>query len=284
MSEIARLRETILKDYKRYTADDRFTFSCHRQIRCFNKCCADVNIFLTPYDVLRLKKNLGLTSEEFLERYTIVPIDRNQKYPVVMLEMVDSDEKRCPFVSDTEGCTVYDDRPWACRMYPVGLASPKDGDVSENEFYFLMEESHCEGFGEDKEWTIREWIENQGIQPYNEMGDRFKEVAMHEFFQQDKELDPKKLELFFLVCYNLDAFRRFVFESRFLEMFEVEKDVQERIREDDAELLTFGLEWLKFSLFGQQTMTIKPSVLEAKKKELGRTDNGNGSAGKQQVG
>ncbi len=262
MNGVERLKTEILTEYPRYTEDDRFSFCCHKQISCFNKCCADVNIFLSPYDILRMKKHLGMTSEEFLERYTLMPTDRHLKYPVVLLEMTDKEDKRCPFVSD-EGCTIYEDRPWACRMYPVGLASPgDDNSVGEDkEFYFLIRDTFCMGHKEDKGWTIREWIHNQGIEPYNEMGRRFKEVVMHKWFENGKDLSPQKIEMFFMVCYNLDTFRRMVFQSSFLEKFEVDDALRERIRRDDVELLKFGFDWLKFSLFGEPTITIKPSVL-----------------------
>jgi uncharacterized protein len=262
MKGVERLKAEILNEYPRYTEDHRFSFCCHKQISCFNKCCADVNIFLSPYDILRMKNHLGITSEEFLERYTLMPTDLHQKYPVVLLEMTNAQDKHCPFVSD-EGCTIYENRPWACRMYPVGLASPVDDKSAkeDKEFYFLIKDTFCMGHEEDKGWTIREWIRNQGIEPYNEMGKRFKEVAMHKWFEQGKDLTPEKIGMFFMVCYNLDTFRRMVFQSSFLDKFEVDEALQERIRQDDVELLKFGFDWLKFSLFGEPTMTIKPSVL-----------------------
>jgi hypothetical protein len=52
-----------------------------------------------------------------------------------------------------------------------------------------------------------------------------------------------------------------VFESSFLKKFEVEDSTLERIQEDDAELLKFGFRWLKFSLFGEPTITVRPSIL-----------------------
>ncbi|MBN2326961.1 MAG: YkgJ family cysteine cluster protein [Candidatus Omnitrophica bacterium] len=228
-----------------------------------------MNIFLTPYDILRLRKHLGVSSQKFLDDYTLIPIDRNQKYPVVLLKMSDAPGKPCPFVKEDEGCTVYENRPWACRMYPVGLASPKDDDsAAEGKFYFILREPDCEGFNEKKEWTIGEWIEDQGIEEYSELGEGFKEIILHERMQDDKPLDPKKMEMFFMVCYNIDSFRRFVFESRFLQMFEVDEFMLEQIKTDDVELMKFGFEWLKFSLFSEQTMKIRPDVLEAKKREL----------------
>jgi len=263
MNEVERLRAEILTDYQRYTEDDRFNFRCHTQISCFNKCCADVNIFLSPYDILRIKNRLQISSEEFLARYTVMPTDRHQQYPVVLLEMTDAPDKHCPFVSQEQGCTIYEDRPWACRMYPVGLASPGASDASaeDREFYFLIKDSFCRGHEEDQGWTIREWMRNQGVEPYDEMGKRFKEVAMHKWFDTGKDLSPEKIGMFFMVCYNLDAFRRMVFQSSFLEKFEVDESTVERIREDDVELLKFGFRWLKFSLFGEPTVTVRPSVL-----------------------
>ena len=268
MREIEKLKEEILKEYPRLNKESSFTFECHPGVSCFNECCGDVNIFLTPYDIIRLKNNLGLTSGEFLKKYTLSPFDENLKYPVILLKMNDDVKKSCPFVSK-EGCTVYPDRPWACRMYPLGLASPgEDHDQLNQEFYFLLKESICHGFEEKKMQTVGEWLSDQGIEEYNRMGEYFKDITLHSFFQKGGNLDPKKVEMFFTVCYNIDKFREFVFRSSFFEKFAVDDAVKEKIKEDDVELLKFGYQWLRFALFGEKTMTVKGDVLEAKKKEL----------------
>ena len=45
-------------------------FSCHKGISCWNACCSNIDISLTPYDVLRMKRHLGISSTEFLkEKY-----------------------------------------------------------------------------------------------------------------------------------------------------------------------------------------------------------------------
>jgi len=184
-----------------------------------------------------------------------MPADKNQKYPVVMLKMNDTVEKECPFVTD-RGCSVYADRPWSCRMYPVGSASPGD-ESGESPFYFIMREDICRGFAEQKEWTIREWLSDQEIDAYDETGELFKEIALHDFFAQGKTLTPKKIQMFFMVCYNIDAFRRFLFESSFFERFDVGEETRTAIENDDVALLKFGFRWLKFALFGEPAMTIK---------------------------
>ena len=40
------------------------------------------------------------------------------------------------------------------------------------------------------------------------------------------------------------------------------------MRTDDEELLDFAMQWLRFSLFGEKTMKIRPGVLEAKREAM----------------
>ncbi len=268
MREIENLKKTILKEYPRLSEESSFKFDCRRGLPCFNECCGDVNIFLTPYDILRLKNNLGITSGEFLNEYTIFPFDENLKYPVVLLKMKDDEKKNCPFV-DSDGCRVYLDRPWSCRMYPLGLASPKEDSADlDREFYFMLEENICKGHKEDREFTVAEWLSDQGIDEYNRLGKEFKEITLHQFFQEGKNLTPEKIDMFFLACYNIDKFREFVFESSFFDKVEVDSETKARIKEDDVEFLLFGYSWLRFALFGEKTLKVKGEVLEAKKKKL----------------
>lgn len=268
MSEIEKLKEEILRDYPRLTEDSIFSFNCHHGVSCFNECCGDVNIFLTPYDIIRLKNNLGISSTEFLKKYTISPFDQNLKYPVVLLKMQENERKSCHFVSP-EGCTVYEDRPWSCRMYPLGLASPGEESTElDADFYFLLQESVCQGFKEDRPISVKEWIKNQGITEYQEIGEYFKELTTHKFFQGEQELTPKKIEMFHLVCYDIDNFKRFVFESSFLDKFDVEAETLTKIKDDDVELLKFGYQWLRFALFGEATIQVKDEIKAARQQEL----------------
>ena len=100
-------------------------------------------------------------------------------------------------------------------------------------------------------------MRDQKVEEYNEMGKLFKEISLHDFFSKDKKLTPPQLEMFYTVCYNIDKFREFVFESTFLNRFDVPEDTVKKIKEDDEELLKFGFEWLKYCLFGEKTMKIK---------------------------
>ena len=264
-----RLREEILSDYPRLGPDDTFRFACHPGVSCFNRCCRDVNIFLSPYDVLRIRKRLGMSSGEFLGKHVLLPVQKDMRTPVVVLKMNEDEEKTCPFLSE-DGCGIYTDRPWPCRMYPLGLAAQKDtadgwrGD----RFYFLLEEKGCEGFEQPKEWTVRDWLDDQSVDEYDDWGEAFKELTLHPFFEEGGTLAPEKMQMMFTACYDLDKFREFVFQSTLLERFDVDEDFVENMRHDDEELLRFGFLWLRFSLFGEPTMKVRPHVAEAFKGKL----------------
>ncbi|RLG22425.1 YkgJ family cysteine cluster protein [Methanosarcinales archaeon] len=242
---------------------DSFQFECRKGIKCFNQCCADVNILLTPYDVLRMKNSLGITSGEFLRKYTNVIRSEKAVFPIVALKMKDDEQKQCYFVSE-EGCEIYEDRPWACRMFPL--------DKRENEgdepVFTLIKKQGCLGFEQKKVWKIEDWIVNQGITIYEKYESLYQDITEHE---RTKDLEITNPDVFLMVqmaLYDLDRFRKFVFESNFLNYFEVEKGRIETIKRDDAELLVFGIEWVKFGLLGQQTFQVKKEVADRKKKEL----------------
>ncbi len=266
MTESTDLRRRILEEAPRLQPDDRFRFACHPGVACYNACCGDINIMLTPYDVVRLKQRLGISSEEFHRRYTLVPFAKETKQPTPMIKMIDDAEgKPCPFVGEA-GCTVYEDRPWACRMYPLGLASPMDDSGRVERFYFLLEEDFCKGHAEDREISVSDWIEDQGIAEYDEAGELFKPVSLHAFWDRG-DISPAKMDMFFMAAYDLDRFRRFLFESSFFEKFIVDEDLIGEIRVDDMALMRFGFDWLRFALFEEPTMTLNPSFDPVQRRE-----------------
>ena len=264
------LEQKVLEEYPRLGPSDSFEFSCHPGIKCFNKCCGDVNIVLTPYDVLRMKQRLGITSTEFLEKHTLLPVSKDMKTPMVLLRMNEDEDKTCLFLTE-KGCGIYTDRPWPCRMYPLGLAAQRDTEDGwrGDRFYFLLQETGCMGFDEQKKWKVSEWLENQGLDEYDEWGEAFKELTLHKFFEdEDAVLAPEKMHMLFTACYDLDKFREFVFESTMLERFEIDEDFLDEMRYDDEALLRFAYLWLRFSLFGEKTMKVKPHVAEAFKSSV----------------
>ena len=255
-----------LADRQRLATTDEFCFGCRSDLPCFTRCCADVNILLTPVDVVRLSRRLGMSTTEFLDTHALLPITKDLKLPTVMLKMSDTEDKRCSFVTEA-GCGVYEDRPWSCRMYPVAMALPPARvGVGPKPIYFLLEDGFCEGHEEPREWTVPEWREDQDVAAREELEAGFREIVSHPWFiGGTRQLDPKRLDMFFTACYDLDKFRTFVFETTFLERFDLEPALVERMREDDDELLRFAFRWLKMALFGEPVLKVRDSAKTARR-------------------
>jgi Fe-S-cluster containining protein len=255
------------------TKDSRFKFRCHPKVRCFTACCSNVNIALPPYDLLRLRKRLGLAADEFLKQYGDIQILDKTLFPIVTLRMRDDEKKSCPFVTP-EGCTVYEDRPNICRYYPVGMATLRklDAEGGKDEFYFMTKEEHCKGFEEDHQWTIGEWRTDQGADLYDEMNRGWMEILIKKKSHgQGKEFPEIKNEMFFKMSFDTDTFRAFVFNSTFLDLYDIPAERVEKVRTDDTELLKLSYEWLRQAIFAEQTLTFKEGVLEQRKERSDAT-------------
>ena len=77
--------------------DEKFKFRCHPGISCFNACCHEIDVILTPYDVLRMKNQLGIKSDEFLAKYTHLQKLKNTDIPLVKLKMHGEGDKKTQY-------------------------------------------------------------------------------------------------------------------------------------------------------------------------------------------
>jgi hypothetical protein len=243
------------------TWDDEFTFSCYPGIDCFNACCRDVTILLNPLDVSRLRSKLGISSTEFLKKYTVRLASQITGVPAVALKMNEDEGKKCHFVTE-EGCSVYDSRPYSCRMYPLDT---EDG----IEYTFIVSPDTCHGLREPKKLTVEEWRRDQDLYPYDNIDHELKDVMAAEEVWENKIKDPRMQDMMYMALYDPDRFREFVFNSTFLTKFDVDPEIVEKIKEDDVSLLYFAAQWLRFALFGRRgVLKFDKDFLDKKKKEV----------------
>ncbi len=230
-----------------------FSFACHEGCGCFTSCCRKLDMFLYPYDIIRLKNSIKTHSEQFLQRYTRLAQGTHPFFPAVMMKMAENDERTCPFLEEY-GCAVYKDRPSACRTYPLERAvdrTVKGG--RPKEYYFLTKHSYCLGHNENKEWVTNKWLRDQQMLEYNTVNDLWSEIDTifsHNPWQGEGAAGPKQ-QLAFMVCYNIDGFRAFAEQSDLLSQFKLDKFRARMIAIDDEALLKFGFDWLKFVLTGK---------------------------------
>jgi Fe-S-cluster containining protein len=243
---------------RRLEKNERFDFRCHAGLGCFNKCCRNLNLFLYPYDVIRLKNQLNISSGEFIDRHTEVVLRPGNHFPDVLLRMADNDEQTCPYLSD-EGCTVYPDRPDACRTFPVeqGILVGETG--KHEPVYFFRPPDFCEGQYETHPFTIDTWAKDQDAVTYNAMTVLWSEIKG--LFMADpwgpEGPSGQRAKMAFMAAYNVDSFRGFVFESSFLKRYSVKPEIKQKIKRNDTEMMKFGFDFIKVMFFGRSSTRIR---------------------------
>lgn len=251
--------------------DATIQFECHKGISCFNACCKNIDISLTPYDILRLKKRLNMTSGDFLLKYTF-PYEMDKDGMAGVKFKPVENGTACQFMT-SDGCGVYEDRPTACRYYPVALLSMrKQNEYTEREAFAMVQEDHCKGHLEPRTLTIDEYRKEQGVEIYDELAAGWRQLIL-----KKKSAGPtigkpsqRSLQLFFIACYDLDRFREFVTSPGFNEVYLLDDALKQEIATDDVALMQFAFRLLRQVLFNELTIDTKDDALDirlARKKE-----------------
>ena len=222
-------------------------FRCYKGISCFNACCKRADATLAPYDIIRLKDRLGMTSTDFLAKHTV------------------------PFEMDgDEGCSVYTDRPTVCRYYPVALLQIREKDgVGSQQNYSIVNEDHCKGHLEDRKLSIGDYRAEQGVAEYDDLN-----AEWYQLILKKKSAGPAvgkppmaSLRLFFLASYDIDTFRRFVLSENFRRTYVLPDAFYAEVEASDLDLLRFAYRFLRQVLFGERSVEEVANAWEKRMEE-----------------
>lgn len=239
--------EAFLKDLPEIQPGQAFRFACHPKVPCFNACCSDLTLMLTPYDALTLRRGLNMPSIAFLERFATSGTHPQTGFPLIFMKMKNDARQSCPFVRK-EGCSVYPHRPGACRAYPLGRASRlENGEVKER--FFLVQEDHCRGFEQTRDWTPGSWYDDQDLARHNAENDRYM-ALMAKQRDTGRLLDKKRAAMALLALYQPDKFQEFIQHMRLFERLELTEQEQAAILSDEQTALDFAYNWLELLVFG----------------------------------
>jgi Fe-S-cluster containining protein len=238
-------------------------FSCHKGIGCWNACCSNIDISLTPYDVLRMKTRLGITSTEFLKDYTVPYEMEKDGIAGIKFRPIEGGSA-CRFMKP-EGCDIYSDRPTACRYYPVALLSMrKQDEYVDRDSYAIVKEDHCKGHNEKRPITIADYRKEQGLEQYDDLARGWRQLVLKKKSSGPTIGKPslRSRQLFFMACYDIDRFREFVFADSFAKLFELKPEERESFATDDAALLQFAFRFLRQVMFGEESISLNAEAAQ----------------------
>lgn len=244
------MSDAIPMNFEQISQAKQFCFACHPGVPCFTECCRELDLALTPYDVLRLKQALKIHSGRLLEQYVIIEWEPSQIFPTCYLTMVDDGRASCVFV-EAKGCSVYEDRPGSCRAYPVGRGASRRADGVVEESFILIKEPHCKGFEENGSLTTETFFEQQGLKKYNQFNDAVIGLTQHEQIKNGFRPSKEQLDQYILALYNLDTFRQEMADGRLKMNRPLGPLELQALAGDDEELLLLAVRWLLQEYFNE---------------------------------
>jgi len=248
--------------------DSKIQFNCHKAISCFNACCRNIDITLTPYDIIRLKNRFNLESKDFVGAYTTPFSMDHHDLPGLKMN-VKPGTTECVFLTE-DGCSVYEDRPAACRYYALGAMGVRKKDSSQVEdIYFVVKEDHCRGHEEPYELTVAQYRKEQGVEIYDELNREWRDIVLKKRSSGPTVGRPtdRSMQLFDMCSYDIDSFREFIQTPGFNEIYDIGSGQLCQLIDDDVKLLEFSMRFLKQVLFGVMTI---PMRTDAREKRLQR--------------
>ena len=132
---------------------DTFRFRC---TECGQCCKNREDILLSPFDLNRMARYLGIEMGQVIQDYCIWYAGQSSMLPVVTMRM-QGPEKRCPFLKGKK-CGIHAAKPTVCALFPLGRISSENDD----HVHYMMQKVYC---GADNEkHTVREWLAGYGLE------------------------------------------------------------------------------------------------------------------------
>ncbi len=141
-------------------------------------CCRHKRIQVNPYEIARLAANRGMSTAEFIDRYT------HESGTILNWE----ENGACVFL-DSKGCGVHPDRPLVCRLYPLGRHVLSSG---EEKFSEIEPDKDCKGVYSDN-GVIKAYLESQGAHPFMEAADKYLDLLWRLYrILEEETAEPEK--------------------------------------------------------------------------------------------
>ena len=203
-----------ISDGKLYGNNDMAKVSCHDCAGC-SSCCRDMgeSIWLDPYDVFQLTRNLGKPMEELLAKEVELHVEDGLILPNI--KMV-GEEAKCSFLNEEGRCSIHSYRPGYCRLFPLGRNYE-----GERLTYFVLKEA-CPAPNKSKV-KIGKWLGVPNLKAYEKFLIEWHGLTkrLRGYYAEEeaviKAINMKSLQIFYLSPYDNEDFY-FDFDNRMTQM------------------------------------------------------------------
>ncbi len=145
-------------------ASDLIQLSCGIS-GCDSNCCTkSAPIVLNPYELSLICRESRMSYEDLLD---ILDTERAKGFPLVMLPR----DPACHFWTG-RGCRIYNARPLACRLYPLGRVFDRG-----RSHIVLPELNVCSGLSSSPGKTVSDYLDDQDTALLITMADRWIEFV-----------------------------------------------------------------------------------------------------------
>ncbi len=237
------------KNYKSVPIDEgkSFKFTCSKQ--CWDTCCREQNAGLLQLSVYDVYSLLTVRSDVPVLDLIQVKIDEETNLPRAFIKW--NSERVCPNLNADSTCSVYEHRPFACRVFPLEAKFVIDDKTNSIEVKYAVKENVCFGFHKEanpQDISLSKFLNKSNYENYL----KFEKI---EIFNRDKwikkypikDLNPKKVHMLAQVLYCLKdkvKDKNAYFFDIYSEMLGIPKRFKEVEEFTPGELSTLALEEL----------------------------------------
>ena len=141
--------------------EDTFDFQCQQCGRC---CMHRTDIILNPFDVYNGARYLGISTQEFLEKYTQCQLGGVSRIPIVLLTC--DDRGWCPLLKfDIKDggkykCIINPAKPGACANHPIGTVREHSKKTDEDILRYVKVSQCDNSKGHNELHVVKDWCKD----------------------------------------------------------------------------------------------------------------------------
>ena len=181
-----------ISDGNLYEANDMVKADCQDCKGC-SDCCQGMGdtVILDPLDVHRLCAGLKKSPEELLGSVLELGITDGNILPHLAMR---GEQERCVFLNTEGRCSIHDNRPGFCRLFPLGRYYTEDG------FKYILQIHECKKKNRSK-IKVKKWLDTPNLKQYEKFvldWHNFLLDVQEVFYETEDETLIKNLNMYVL--------------------------------------------------------------------------------------